>query len=80
MTVLDSKRSQAAASSEEADGAPSSSQVAALAEENLAIPPLEPEHDAPPAYGDAHHQMQFSQPGLDAGARITGMEIQLQVE
>lgn len=28
--------------------------------------------EAPPAYGEQHDQMQFSQPGFEAGAAITG--------
>lgn len=73
MAVLDDKRAEARASgsSEQIENVPSSSVAAALAEENLAIPPLEPDHDAPPAYGDSHNQMHFSQPGLDAGAQVT---------
>jgi hypothetical protein len=75
MAVLDDKRAeaQASSSSEQVENVPSSSVAAALAEENLAIPPLEPDHDAPPAYGDSHNQMHFSQPGLDAGAQVTGL-------
>lgn len=34
----------------------------------------EPPHEAPPAYGELHDQMQFSQPGFEAGAAITGKE------
>lgn len=73
MTVLDTKRehAQAASSSSDAENAPSQSVAAALAEENLAIPPLEPDEDAPPAYGDTRNQIHFTEAGLDAGARIT---------
>jgi hypothetical protein len=79
MVVLDAKREQAQSpgSAEQLENAPSSSVAAALAEENLAIPPLEPDRDAPPAYGDSHDQMHFSQPGLDAGARVTGLSMTL---
>lgn len=27
---------------------------------------------APPPYGEAHDQVHFSQPGFDAGAKLTG--------
>lgn len=28
--------------------------------------------DAPPPYGELHDQLQFSQPGFEAGANVTG--------
>lgn len=36
------------------------------------VPDLEPSNDAPPAYGELRDQMQFSQPGFEAGAAVTG--------
>ena len=56
----------------------SDDQIAGLgADDNLAadgflIPDLEAAEEAPPAYGDQHDQVTFSQPGYQAGAIITG--------
>jgi hypothetical protein len=35
------------------------------------LPDIAPPDDAPPAYGEHHDQMSFSQPGVEAGAEIT---------
>lgn len=35
------------------------------------VPELEAPNDAPPAYGAHHDQVQFSQPGIEAGAVVT---------
>ena len=34
---------------------------------------LEASREAPPAYGEHHDHVQFSQPGFNAGAAVTGM-------
>jgi hypothetical protein len=44
----------------------------AMAEENLAIPPLGADAEAPPSYGDAHHTVEFAQPGYATSAAVTG--------
>lgn len=64
------------------DTAPGSSQLdpASLLSDGFLVPELEGNYgtseqpqEAPPAYGEQHDQMQFSQPGFEAGAAITGM-------
>ena len=64
------------------DAAIGSSQVdpASLLSDGFLVPELEGNYgnneqpqEAPPAYGEQHDQMQFSQPGFEAGAAITGM-------
>ena len=35
------------------------------------VPDLPPAEDAPPPYGELHDQLQFSQPGFEAGANVT---------
>lgn len=46
----------------------------ALVSDGFAAPPpdLAPD-DAPPSYGDLHDQLQFTQPGFEAGANVTGV-------
>ena len=51
----------------------------ALVSDGFLVPELdvqggsnEPPQEPPPAYGELHDQMQFSQPGFEAGAAITG--------
>lgn len=45
----------------------------AQSEGNLAIPSIEPDHDAPPTYGESHDHFQIQQPGFDTSANVTGM-------
>lgn len=46
----------------------------ALVTDGFLVPNLDSPNDAePPAYGEQHDHVQFSQPGFDAGAEITGM-------
>jgi hypothetical protein len=44
----------------------------ALVTDGFIVPDIEPSSDAPPAYGELRDQMQFSQPGFEAGAAVTG--------
>lgn len=37
------------------------------------LPDLNAVDSEPPPYGDHHDQVQFSQPGFEAGAAVTGM-------
>jgi hypothetical protein len=48
----------------------------ALVTDGYMVQDLVPPDEEPPAYGDLHDQMQFSQPGVEAGAVVNGMEIQ----
>ena len=46
-----------------------------LVADGFLVPSLEPSGDCeqvPPAYGEQHDHVQFSQPGFDAGAEVTG--------
>lgn len=43
-----------------------------LVTDGFLVPDLDPENEAPPAYGELHDQVQFSQPGFEAGAAVTG--------
>lgn len=46
----------------------------ALVTDGFLVPNLDsPNNAEPPAYGEQHDHVQFSQPGFDAGAEITGM-------
>lgn len=48
--------------------------AAALVTDGFLVPSLDGPNDAePPAYGEQHNHVRFSQPGFDAGAEITGM-------
>jgi hypothetical protein len=47
---------------------------AALVSDGFNMPDLEAARDAPPPYGELHDQLQFSQPGFEAGANVTGMD------
>ncbi|KAK1984917.1 glycosyltransferase family 28 domain-containing protein [Colletotrichum cereale] len=44
----------------------------ALVSDGFSLPSLEPDSQAPPAYGDLPNQLQFSQAGFEAGANVTG--------
>ncbi|KAK2014981.1 glycosyltransferase family 28 domain-containing protein [Colletotrichum eremochloae] len=44
----------------------------ALVSDGFTLPSLEPDNQAPPAYGDLPNQLQFSQAGFEAGANVTG--------
>lgn len=44
----------------------------ALVTDGFVVPDLEVSGEAPPAYGEQFDQMQFSQPGFEAGAAVTG--------
>lgn len=68
MTVMDDKQRLARQESESTPAA-----NANPTEQQYIVPDLEPPEDAPPAYGDQHDQVQFSQPGISAGAAVTGM-------
>lgn len=43
-----------------------------LVSDGFILPEMEVPDEAPPAYGEYHDRMQFSQPGFDAGAAVTG--------
>jgi hypothetical protein len=45
--------------------------------DGLQAPDLGARDDAPPAYGEHHDQLQLSQVGFEAGAAVTGEEIQM---
>ncbi|KAH6687807.1 hypothetical protein F5X68DRAFT_268554 [Plectosphaerella plurivora] len=42
-----------------------------LVSDGFSLPDLEANQDAPPAYGELHDRVQFSQAGMQAGARVT---------
>lgn len=45
----------------------------ALVTDGFLVPDLDtPADEEPPAYGELHEKVQFSQPGFDVGAEITG--------
>lgn len=43
-----------------------------LVTDGFVVPPLGSPSDTPPAYGAHHDHVQFSQPGFEAGAAVTG--------
>lgn len=45
----------------------------ALVTDGFQLPDIEPEAGDPPPYEGNHDHVQFSQPGFDAGAQVTGM-------
>ncbi len=47
----------------------------ALVTDGFVVPDLEVPNEAPPAYGEHLDQLQFSQPGFEAGAAVTCMFI-----
>lgn len=49
----------------------------ALVSDGFIVPSLEAEanNEAPPAYGEVLDQVQFTQPGIEAGAEVTGKHI-----
>lgn len=49
----------------------------ALVTDGFLVPSLDTPSDEalPPAYGDQHDHVQFSQPGFDAGAEVTGVPL-----
>jgi hypothetical protein len=44
----------------------------ALVSDGFQLPDIAPSEDAPPPYGEHLDQMNFSQPGVEAGAEVTG--------
>lgn len=46
----------------------------ALVSDGFSLPSLEADGDVPPAYGELHDQLHFSQSGVEAGANVTGMD------
>ena len=44
----------------------------ALISDGFQLPDIAPPEDAPPPYGEHLNQMNFSQPGVEAGAEVTG--------
>ncbi|KAF6826594.1 glucosyl glucuronosyl [Colletotrichum musicola] len=44
----------------------------ALVSDGFSLPSLDAESDVPPAYGELHDQLHFSQSGVEAGANVTG--------
>lgn len=56
-------------------GGTSHESMEALVTDGFLVPDLGTTNEAPPppAYGEQHDQMQFSQPGFEAGAAITGI-------
>ena len=44
----------------------------ALVTDGFLLPSLGTPNEALPAYGEHHDQVQFSQPGFEAGAEVTG--------
>lgn len=56
---------------------PEDASLAAQTAGGLLVPELEDQDgqgplEAPPPYGELHNQMQFSQPGFEAGAAVNG--------
>lgn len=72
-------KGEPSATRRDTDTRPSQDGSGSLVTDGFLVPELEghdgnqdPPQEAPPAYGEQHDQMQFSQPGFEAGAAITG--------
>lgn len=69
MSVLDEKQAQREAAQQSRD-----ENAHALVTDGFLVPSLDSPADEaqPPAYGEQHDHVRFSQPGFDAGAEVTG--------
>lgn len=75
MAVLDEKRPVAGQDSESTtttSAYPGDQSSEPLVADGFVVPDLEANDEAPPAYGDHLDRVQFSQPGFEAGAAVTG--------
>ena len=74
MTVLDEKRPVARQDSDSTTPAYPSADDSSepLITDGFVVPDLEVDDEAPPAYGDHLDRVQFTQPGFEAGAAVTG--------
>lgn len=78
MAVLDEKRPAARQDSESTTSAyPGDQNSEPLIADGFVVPDLEVNDEAPPAYGDHLDRVQFTQPGFEAGAAVTGTLIYL---
>lgn len=73
MGILDEKRPVARQDSESTNSAyPGDQNSEPLVTDGFVVPDLEANDEAPPAYGDHLDRVQFTQPGFEAGAAVTG--------
>jgi hypothetical protein len=73
MALTDGKQSKAAPAQAMSPSQPQTDERSQpILTDGFELPEMEAPEEAPPPYGERPDQLQFSQPGFNAGAEVTG--------